>query len=69
MLGYRKRGAGMGKSAIEFAQYLVEGMEERHQARLEQGDVGDWQTEINEVRRILGYIIEAIRNDRSNGPS
>lgn len=45
------------KSRLELARDLLCGMDERHQDRLSSGNVGEWQTELNEVRRILHYIL------------
>ena len=46
------------KSSLDRARELLDAMEARHQDRLERKDLGDWQTEINEVRRILVYLLD-----------
>jgi hypothetical protein len=43
---------------LDRARSLLEGMWMCHQDRLKRGDVGEWQTEINEVRRVLEAILE-----------
>lgn len=42
---------------LDRAKDLVEGLDERRDRRLERGDIGAWQTEINEVARVLHYLI------------
>jgi hypothetical protein len=42
---------------LDRARALLEAMRMRHAARLEKGDIGEWQTELNEVYRILVYIV------------
>lgn len=45
------------KSRLELARDLLDGMDVRNEHRLKSGDIGPWQTELNEVRRILHYIL------------
>jgi hypothetical protein len=48
----------MSRSALERARYYLEGIELRGAERIERGDLGEWQTELNEVRRVLSAILE-----------
>lgn len=51
--------------ALHLARYLLQGMDERRDARYAKGDFGEpcgWQTEVNELRRILDYVLEAIED-------
>jgi hypothetical protein len=47
-----------GTPPLARAQTLLKSMELRHQARLNRGDIGDWQSEFNEVYRALDAILE-----------
>jgi hypothetical protein len=42
---------------LDRARELLEAMRLRHDARIEKGELGEWQTELNEVYRILVYIV------------
>lgn len=42
---------------LELARYLLEGIDQRRDARTEAGNLGEWQTELNEVARVLHYLI------------
>lgn len=46
------------KRYLNRARDLLEGMDERHQLRLDHGNLGAWQTEVNEIRRILHYLLD-----------
>lgn len=50
--------ADMALTALERAREIIEGLEERHQARLRAGNLGEWQTEVNEVYRALHAVME-----------
>lgn len=49
---------------LERAIELLAAMETRREARLKRGDVGEWQTELNEVRRILGELVAHLKPAR-----
>lgn len=43
---------------LDRARELLAGLDRRKDERNANGDVGEWQTELNEVCRILHYLIE-----------
>src|SRR5690242_1377712 len=42
---------------LDLVRELLEGLDQRREARIEAGNLGEWQTELNEVARILHYIV------------
>lgn len=44
---------------LKEAKKLLEAMDMRHDDRVSKGNMGEWQTEVNELRRIIGYLIAA----------
>jgi hypothetical protein len=42
---------------LELARELLECIDLRREARNEAGNLGEWQTELNEVARVLHYLI------------
>lgn len=42
---------------LERAIYILDGIDRRRAARIESGNIGEWQTEINEVARALHCLI------------
>lgn len=49
---------------LDEARKLLDAMERRHQDRLAKGNIGEWQTELNECRRILEYLYSEVRELR-----
>ncbi len=45
------------------AKQIIEAMERRHQARLAAGNIGEWQTEVNEIYRALHAILERLEHE------
>ena len=45
---------------LEVARELLEGLDMRREARIEARNFGEWQTELNEIARILHYLIDHI---------
>lgn len=48
----------LARSRVELARDLLAGLDERRNERNNCGNVGEWQTELNEVARILHYILD-----------
>lgn len=46
------------RTELERARELLDGIDRRHDYRNRTGNVGEWQTELNEVSRILHEIID-----------
>ena len=42
---------------LDLARELLEGLDLRRDARNEARNLGEWQTELNEVARILHYLL------------
>ena len=51
------------------AKKLLEAMERRKQQRYQNGSVGEWQTEINEVARALHYLLAHIDGAKPRVPN
>ena len=56
-------------SNIELARALLEGIDQRRDARNEAGNLGEWQTELNEVARTLHYLIAHIEGAKPRVPN
>ena len=46
---------------LDQAQELLEAMWFCHADRLKRGDLSEWHTELNEVHRVLEYLIEHLK--------
>lgn len=45
---------------LKLAKDLIAGLDERNQAKLAKGEISSLNTELNEIRRILHYLADAI---------
>lgn len=48
----------MNRSSLQRARELLDAAWVRREDRIKRGDVGEWQTEVNECYRILEYLVE-----------
>jgi hypothetical protein len=55
-------GVKIGCDCLKRFKQRLTAMEMRHQDRLKKGELGEWQTELNEVRIALEYLGKVIES-------
>lgn len=52
---------------LERAKYILDAIDRRRAARIESGNIGEWQTEINEFARMLHSLVAYIESRDDSG--
>lgn len=53
----------MALTHLDLARELLEGIDQRREARIEARRLGEWQTELNELARVLHYVLAHLNGE------